>query len=77
MYGINSWFYRKSINQVLSLEKHTIKTGKKTDNKKYRNLDFVKLILQFYLKICFFIIGLQNRRVPIWIEISHYKRPMG
>ena len=38
---------------------------------------FVKLILQFYLKICFFIIGLQNRRVPIRIEISHYKRTMG
>ena len=73
MYGINSWFYRKSINQVLSLEKNTIKTGKKKQIKKIQKSGFfVKLILQSYLKICFFIIGLQNRRVPIRIEISHY-----
>ena len=59
------------------LKNTQLRPVKKTDNKKYRNLDFVKLILQFYLKICFFIIGLQNRRVPIRIEISHYKRTIG
>ena len=54
MYGINSWFYRKSINQVLSLEKHTIKTGKKNRSQFTEIWIFVKFILQFYLKIFFF-----------------------
>ena len=43
------------------LKNTQLRPVKKADKKNTEIWIFVKLILQFYLKICFFIIGLQNR----------------